>query len=546
MRFRRLLVLSLAALAAGEPGAADGPAAKIETRTAWGLHTTTFDTLQGRVVVHLPADAAAGDTLSGSVYAEPAGDDEETRDGNREKLSALVLAFAGARAEVGSGSLRATLPASLDEGFVPFALEGAGGTSVASAAVPASTSAAGSPPSLELPRVAQAGRPVSVRGAFDGDASTTVVTLGGEPLHVLAESPRRAVLQVPADALGVEELKVREGGEGGTGTTATGPLRVLAVQLSADALDLRRGQTTELRVRVSGLEGLEDPIPLAIRNLSPSVVRLQGGDAQTVDIGSGDVSAAGEFLWRATLVGITPGGFEIFASVPYLSQPEAAPPTVADALQDPAACACQRVELEDKTSPSTANTVRVDEWKPNGRPAGITLSVRRHFLHRIVCAGTRGKCSASTAWQVTALTVALRGVEIDGQPSPDLTSNAGQPARHLDLANPAAGYDDANAPRPTLTLGADCDRCREMRNAVCKDEKARNVSYRVDVRLPEAVLEKLRAGSSVTFSEVEIASRWGGMATNCGGVGFMDPADQPDHRKQGKPNFSGWKKGWKR
>jgi hypothetical protein len=41
------------------------------SETAWGLSTTTFETPGGPVTVHLPADLAAGDTLSGTVFAEP-------------------------------------------------------------------------------------------------------------------------------------------------------------------------------------------------------------------------------------------------------------------------------------------------------------------------------------------------------------------------------------------------------------------------------------------------------------------------------------------
>src|SRR5262249_34435517 len=43
------------------------------TETGFGLSTATFDTLQGTVTANLPDDLMAGDTISGTVVAEPKG-----------------------------------------------------------------------------------------------------------------------------------------------------------------------------------------------------------------------------------------------------------------------------------------------------------------------------------------------------------------------------------------------------------------------------------------------------------------------------------------
>ena len=49
----------------------DGNGLRARTDTAFGLTTTTFDTLEGTVSVNLPDDVAAGDTISGTVTTEP-------------------------------------------------------------------------------------------------------------------------------------------------------------------------------------------------------------------------------------------------------------------------------------------------------------------------------------------------------------------------------------------------------------------------------------------------------------------------------------------
>src|SRR5258706_16015029 len=45
----------------------------VQTSTAGGLKVTIFNTANGRVIVNLPDDMMAGDTISGTVVAEPKG-----------------------------------------------------------------------------------------------------------------------------------------------------------------------------------------------------------------------------------------------------------------------------------------------------------------------------------------------------------------------------------------------------------------------------------------------------------------------------------------
>ncbi|MCB1037587.1 MAG: IPT/TIG domain-containing protein [Acidobacteria bacterium] len=517
-------------------------ASHTETRTAWGLHTTTFDTLHGRVVVNLPADLAAGDTISGTVYAEPKGNDEETRAKNLTRLEALNLTSMGLRGKVGDGTVGGRLPVGKEGVQGTFALRTADGETVGQGQVPVSSAAPTTPTEVVLPEVAQAGRPVTIRGPFDGNAAGTSVEVGGEPATLLAESPRGVTFLAPTDAKGSVSLKVREQSDAGrTVFEAEGTLRVLSLELSADSVKLKRGQSTGLEVRVSGLEGLEQPIPLRVRNLTPSQVRLEGGDAQTVSIPPSGVSDDGSFLWQGTLSAARPGSFEILAAVPYLIDPPwTSTGPVADALQDPPSCRCQRVDLEDGTSASARNTIHVEEWKRSDEPVGITLTVNRRFLHRMICGGDEGKCQASTGWQVTAPVVTLRGVRIGGEASEDLSSAAGRAEQRLSLGGGVVGYEE-DASAPTLTLEADCSECRRLRRRECKAQLTRNVVYRLNVQLPVAVLGRLREGDSVTFSEIEVSSRWGGMARACGGAGFMDPVDTPHTRVDKRPSFTGWK-----
>jgi hypothetical protein len=74
----------------GNPSTASAPVTSSLT-TGDGLRIVTFDTLQGRVIVNLPDDMRAGDTISGTVVAEPKGQTPEERAKNMSILSGCVI-----------------------------------------------------------------------------------------------------------------------------------------------------------------------------------------------------------------------------------------------------------------------------------------------------------------------------------------------------------------------------------------------------------------------------------------------------------------------
>jgi hypothetical protein len=149
-----------------------------------------------------------------------------------------------------------------------------------------------------------------VAGPFDGDSATTRASIGGRDVKVLAESPRRIVVQCPEEVVGPTGIEVREGE-----TATQGEFRNVQVLLSAPKLSLTRGETTEMRVEVRGLEGLEEPLELRVVNRSPSVVRVEGGDTQTLAISPGDVQTGGRYMTARTLTGLRTGSFDISADL---------------------------------------------------------------------------------------------------------------------------------------------------------------------------------------------------------------------------------------
>jgi hypothetical protein len=79
----------------------------------------------------------------------------------------------------------------------------------------------------------------------------------------------------------------------------------------APKTSLREGEQITLRVTVTGIQE-PDPLPLPwleLRNMTPEVVRLEGGDTQTIPIYPEDVSPGGTFTFTRTLTGISSGGW---------------------------------------------------------------------------------------------------------------------------------------------------------------------------------------------------------------------------------------------
>lgn len=273
------------------------------------LRTAVFDTPEGRISVHLPDDARPGDTISGTVSMEPAGRDERERSRNRGRLQGYVVEVADERTSPGEPPWTAELPPGADGGIGVALVSGRRERERARVelppppAEPARTSSG-----MELPELGQTGRAVAVHGPFDGSLGSSRLTIGGTEVEPLAESPRKAVFRSPVDVVGPVEIRLEEGGR-----TASGTYRNVAIDLSAPRLDLQRGEQTTLTVRLTGLEGLDRPVAFRVVNSSPAVVRLEGGDEQTVTVAPERVDAGGSYVWQRPLIGIAPGAFDLQA-----------------------------------------------------------------------------------------------------------------------------------------------------------------------------------------------------------------------------------------
>src|SRR5215831_3041873 len=83
------------------------------SEVANGLVVTTFTTPQGKIKVNLTDDVAAGDTITGTVQAEPNGSNDNERAQNQAELNGYVIGLGGQKTRVGEKKISCHVPTTL-------------------------------------------------------------------------------------------------------------------------------------------------------------------------------------------------------------------------------------------------------------------------------------------------------------------------------------------------------------------------------------------------------------------------------------------------
>jgi hypothetical protein len=284
-----------------------------EIQVVGGLSTASFTTPQGRIQVHVAADAAPGDTISGVVLAEPTGQTPQEQQANLGTLTGFVVELEGQQTKVATRGYEWTVPAALRVGRAQLTLRSPDGRVVSRVPVPVDPQpplpGAPGPADVDLPNDLQAGRPASIRGRFDGTLRGKTVDVGASTADLLASSPRQIVFRVTQTPFGEVPIRFTDNGR-----MTQGMIRAMGVRLNATSTQLLKGQRATLTTTVAGLGGISEPATLSFRNLSPAVVQLEGG-APRITIQPRDVRADGTYVHTMRLTGVQAGGFQITASV---------------------------------------------------------------------------------------------------------------------------------------------------------------------------------------------------------------------------------------
>jgi hypothetical protein len=298
---------------------------KVNAKNIGGAFELPAETLlYGDVRVFLPDDMAAGDTISGTVMAEPKGNTEEERAKNRDTLQGFVVEIGEQKVPVSKGVFKWVVPATPK---LIRIIDGASGNEVAKTQVPLiapmpkiAPSQNPRPGDFRLPAIGQQGRAVEIAGPFDGDFSNTTLdwkatqdfekntenVSGG--FGLIAESPRKAVFRSPYDITGPVEINLKEGS-----VETKGVFRNVGVRLSAPKTNLQKGEKTTLTVEVVGLAGIQTGVPLQID--SRGVINMEGGNFQNMLIPTTSILPGGRFTMTRTITGQQAGAFSVTATV---------------------------------------------------------------------------------------------------------------------------------------------------------------------------------------------------------------------------------------
>ncbi len=297
------------------------------------LQVIRIDTPVEVITVSLPDGIRAGDSLSGTVFAEPKVREpgkNETRDPDAPQLELIRTNPNGLTEYFRIPTIKYYVPGRFADGggasgtVKTYDVGTALGTFTCTLTIvspngkeilliPLQTNSepatkTGTSADLKLPTLGQAGRNQSITGTFDGNAGSTNVSIAGKPVEVIAESPRKCVFRAPADAVGPSEITVNENGRETKGT-----YRNVGVKLTAPKTNLMKGEKTTLTVQVTGLAGIINDVPLQLEKTG--TVAMQDGDMQHMQIRPQDVDRNGVFTLTRAITGVKPGGFNVTATV---------------------------------------------------------------------------------------------------------------------------------------------------------------------------------------------------------------------------------------
>jgi len=294
-----------------------------DSATLTGTVTLEMKTDKGSVRVILPDDIRAGDTITGTVSMSAPGNIVE---GEVVQIKTVEGEVVATKKIDPSGNTPLTF--SVPPGASSLVLSCTGkhikDAIITVKSSPSTGTVPTQPGSFTPPRLGQTGRDISIPGNFDGNAANTSVNVGGKQLPVIAESPRKAVVQIPADTpTGPGNITIKENGPGNNSQTA--PFNVVSLQMNADKLNLMKGEKTNLHVSVTGLEGLKDNsgnIKLRVENVSPQTVSLtfspafqQTGNAGTLLTRAVDLDGGNTVTFTEQVTGVSPGAFTITATL---------------------------------------------------------------------------------------------------------------------------------------------------------------------------------------------------------------------------------------
>ena len=144
---------------------------------------------------------------------------------------------------------------------------------------PATAATAAGPRITDCARVGLLGESLCVCGDFPG-TSATGITIDGQPATIVASSRHVAHIRLP-DTLAPGPHSIGGSAAAGFRPQDTASTRLVKLNASIDVNDLFRGQSTMMRVSLSGAT---EPMTLRVINRTPGIISIPGGNYQEIEL----------------------------------------------------------------------------------------------------------------------------------------------------------------------------------------------------------------------------------------------------------------------
>jgi hypothetical protein len=348
-----------------------------------GLTTAVFPTQYGNVKVFVPDDVRPGDVISGTVIAEPKGNNVRQTEKNLAELVKFSVSIDGNKYAVPERSTSFKWLVALDRQvsspieLIHVSGYKAGQLTLQFQRLDNMDNRQPFTKGCAIPSHSLIEAPVQIKGSFDGDASNTKCTLNGQPMVSLAESPRQCQVQYPQNGQGIQTMQVNENGKQLCAKQVSG----VQLNVVAGKLDLRKGENTYVDVTITGLQGIKDTCTLTIINNTPVVVTMSPSNNVIIMLIPDSVSS-GTFNRRFNITSNRTGGFIVNVD---LSIPEY--------FENPFP-----VDNPEKVCNCSVTASIVKRTTINPRPTFAALVQKS-------CTGPAGQCGAGTvthSWDIAA------------------------------------------------------------------------------------------------------------------------------------------------
>ncbi|MFN2517139.1 MAG: hypothetical protein ABR556_13100 [Pyrinomonadaceae bacterium] len=276
-------------------------------RTPPGLNTIVFTTPQKDTIeVYLPNRVSTAGAFTATMKLIP----NPTRHGG-DQLKDYSLYIEGQRFSTRDGQFNVTMPSEQLAGNTKFLLLDKNGREVGGVEVPV-WSQITLPSAPTLPSSGTSGNLIVVYGPYSGMLHPDdYLKIGDKPMALLASSGGSLVALNTYDAPGQTVMEVRIGDQ-----VTKKVFRNVTLNISADKLNLLKGESTTVHIVVGGLKRLKVPASMTIN--ATGVVTMSGGNSQAIKIDPFQVKSDGTYTTSDSLFAKSAGtfGVEVTVTVP--------------------------------------------------------------------------------------------------------------------------------------------------------------------------------------------------------------------------------------